>query len=220
MVSGKPWNQEDRSKSRSSDRAGCQLQIVRASRIAPGAECLTTSRRRALPRHPVLQGHDIGRAAARRDLQRRLDEPGIDRRERQLFRIHDPRRAGLYPTWLRLTRLQPACVRPSWRLLRRSHSARGGDRQHDRRGGEGFHGRFHWLIDDVLSARLRVACDKIKPPWTKRLAARLASRANDEENKTNGDPKHKEHPVLPINAKNAKVLDQKVQRPASPISPG
>ena len=41
--------------------------------------------------------------------------------------------------------------------------------------------------------------------------------AEHEENKAGGDRKHDEHPVLAVEAKNGKVLDQKVQRPHAPV---
>jgi hypothetical protein len=39
-----------------------------------------------------------------------------------------------------------------------------------------------------------------------------AAGAEGDENKAGGDRKHNEHPVLAVEAKKGKVLDQKVQR--------
>src|ERR1700722_11383769 len=86
------------SRSESGLRAGSQLQVAWMGRIAPQTKRLAAPWRRALPRHPVLQRRDIGSAVSRRDLERDLDKPGVDRRIRQLFGINHTRRAGLQRT--------------------------------------------------------------------------------------------------------------------------
>jgi|HubBroStandDraft_5_1064220.scaffolds.fasta_scaffold618344_2 hypothetical protein len=43
-----------------------------------------------------------------------------------------------------------------------------------------------------------------------------AAGAEGDENKAGGDRKHNEHPVLAVEAKKGKVLDQKVQRLRAP----
>src|ERR1700761_3614771 len=92
------WAQSPRLESRFGDRAGHQLQIVRIGGIAPQAKRLAAPRRRPLPRHSILQGGEVGNAVARRDFERHLDEPAIDRCKRQLFGIDDARRAALQLT--------------------------------------------------------------------------------------------------------------------------
>jgi hypothetical protein len=66
---------------------------------------------------------------------------------------------------------------------------------------------------------LRAAPDKIKLP-AHELNDResiLATGAERDENKAGGERKHDEHPVLAVEAKKGKVLDQKVQRPRAPM---
>jgi hypothetical protein len=44
-----------------------------------------------------------------------------------------------------------------------------------------------------------------------------AAGPEGHENKASGERKHDEHPVLAVEAKKGKVLDQKVQRPRAPM---
>lgn len=48
----------------------------------------------------------------------------------------------------------------------------------------------------------------------------ISAGAEYEENEAGGDRKHNEHPVLAIEAKKGKMLDQKVQRLRAPMFRG
>lgn len=122
-------DQTGESEGRFADRTGSQLQVVRIGRVAPNAIRLAAPRRRTLPGHPLLQRRKIGGAASRDDLERHLDEPGVDRRKRQLFGINDARHAGLQLTWQRALRI-------------RNFACRYCASQHDCRDSHRFHGEF------------------------------------------------------------------------------
>jgi hypothetical protein len=70
-----------------------------------------------------------------------------------------------------------------------------------------------------LIARLRVASDKIKLPAHESNDEKSirAAGAEGDKNKAGGDRKHNELPVLAVEAKKEKALDQKVQRLPPPM---
>jgi hypothetical protein len=70
------------------------MQIAGIGWIAQHSKHLAASRRRTLPRHPLLQRRGVNAAVSRRDLKGQFDQPAIDRRKRQLFGMNDSRGAG------------------------------------------------------------------------------------------------------------------------------
>jgi hypothetical protein len=136
---------------RGSDWPVSQTQIARMSGITPHAKYLAAPRRRALPRHPGFQCRDIGASVLRRDRERHVDVPVIDRRKRRLFGINHAGGAGL--------KLIASSLR--FRVGSRRHCTG----EHDRRGKNRFHGHSRRVFDDGQGDQtLRAIRDKIKLP--------------------------------------------------------
>ena len=83
-------------------------------------------------------------------------------------------------------------------------------------------------VGDVVDRKLGRTIDPRTGLTTDQLIQRMnrmieksiqAAGAEGDENKAGGDRKPNEHPVLAVEAKKGKVLDQKVQRPRAPHFP-
>ena len=146
------------------------MQIVRIGGIAPQAKCLAAPWRRTLPWHPFMQGRVVGGSVMRRDLQRHLDEPAVDRRKRQLFGINDAR--STRAQWISgpLSVCGCACRRRTG--------------QDDRRGKNRLHGHSRRIsgVESAVTpkARLRAVHGKIKlrdayKNWKNQFRLRVAS---------------------------------------------